>query len=94
MQFGIAPILGINLQIDLINSEAVGVKSDRKNLPRVTILAGETVAGATCCISIEELLPIPQIAFQYLRSISCNALANTAANYFYCMAPNHRYRRR
>ena len=40
MQFGIAPIIGINLQKDLINSESLGVKSDRKNLPRVTILAG------------------------------------------------------
>jgi error-prone DNA polymerase len=40
LEFGIAPILGINLQIDLINSEAYGVKADRKNFPRVTILAG------------------------------------------------------
>jgi error-prone DNA polymerase len=40
LQFGVAPILGINLQIDLINSESVGVKSDRKNLPRITIMAG------------------------------------------------------
>ena len=40
LQYGVAPILGINLQIDLINSESVGVKSDRKNLPRITIMAG------------------------------------------------------
>jgi error-prone DNA polymerase len=40
LAYGIAPIIGINLQIDLINAEALGVKSDRKNLPRVTILAG------------------------------------------------------
>ncbi len=40
LQYGIAPIIGINLQIDLINSESVGVKADRKNFPRVTILAG------------------------------------------------------
>ena len=39
LRYGIAPIIGINLQIDLINAEAFGVKSDRKNLPRVTILA-------------------------------------------------------
>ena len=30
MQCGIAPIIGVNLQIDLINSESLGVKSDRK----------------------------------------------------------------
>jgi error-prone DNA polymerase len=40
LQYGVAPILGINLQIDLIDSESVGVKSDRKNLPRITIMAG------------------------------------------------------
>ncbi|CAN2192247.1 DnaE DNA polymerase III, alpha subunit [Candidatus Nanopelagicaceae bacterium] len=40
LQYGIAPIVGINLQIDLVNSESVGVKSDRKNFPRVSILAG------------------------------------------------------
>lgn len=40
LQFGVAPIIGINLQIDLINSQSFGVKSERKNLPRVTILAG------------------------------------------------------
>ncbi len=40
VRYGIAPIIGINLQIDLINSDALGVKSDRKSLPRVTILAG------------------------------------------------------
>ncbi len=40
LAYGIAPIIGINLQIDLINSESVGVKADRKNFPRVTILAG------------------------------------------------------
>jgi error-prone DNA polymerase len=40
LQYGIAPIIGINVQIDLVNSESVGVKSDRKNFPRVTILAG------------------------------------------------------
>jgi error-prone DNA polymerase len=40
LDHGIAPILGLNIQIDLINSESVGVKSDRKNLPRLTILAG------------------------------------------------------
>ena len=37
---GIAPIIGINLQLDLINAQAIGLPSDRKNLPRVTILAG------------------------------------------------------
>jgi error-prone DNA polymerase len=40
LEFGIAPIIGVNLQIDLINSENFGVKADRKNFPRVTILAG------------------------------------------------------
>ncbi|MFM6841441.1 MAG: DNA polymerase III subunit alpha [Candidatus Planktophila sp.] len=40
LQYGIAPIIGINLQINLVNSESVGVASDRKNFPRVTILAG------------------------------------------------------
>jgi error-prone DNA polymerase len=40
LAYGIAPIIGINLQIDLINSESVGVKADRKNFPRVNILAG------------------------------------------------------
>ncbi|MBP6148099.1 MAG: PHP domain-containing protein, partial [Candidatus Planktophila sp.] len=40
LAYGIAPIIGINLQIDLVNSESVGVKADRKNFPRVTILAG------------------------------------------------------
>ena len=40
LEMGIAPIIGINLQIDLINSESVGIKSDRKNFPRITILAG------------------------------------------------------
>ena len=40
LAYGIAPIIGINLQIDLINSESVGVKADRKTFPRVTILAG------------------------------------------------------
>ena len=43
LEYGIAPIIGINLQIDLVNSESVGVKSDRKNFPRVTILAGSDV---------------------------------------------------
>ncbi len=40
LEYGIAPIIGINLQLDLINSDSIGVKSDRKKLPRVTILAG------------------------------------------------------
>jgi error-prone DNA polymerase len=40
LRYGIAPIIGLNIQIDLINSESVGVKADRKNFPRITILAG------------------------------------------------------
>jgi error-prone DNA polymerase len=40
LEFGVAPIIGVNLQIDLINSENFGIKADRKNFPRVTILAG------------------------------------------------------
>ena len=40
LRTGIAPIIGINLQIDLINAQSIGLPTDRKNLPRVTILAG------------------------------------------------------